>query len=389
MEGMFNSKGVRSFFSTIARRQQRPSILYHTACLPDIEGFHSSKERHSSCAQAGHRGIGYRGDTLQAVVRTFQTYLDRIAKEVNGAERFGWREGERLGVASGDSSFERLKQPHCAHLKLVWQFGCDSRSGRRWSLLTGETISSKATTRWPLTWRMTSVRRAARTNAASEAATLRLTRGGASARTATPPHGPPRHPMRCSRIPTGAFMTVLEEKTYTTQDFLDDPGLAGYELVDGHLRERPVSKRSSAVGGKIFWLLLSQALKTREASVYPSDLGYACFPDSATRLRFADVSLIRSSRNAEAGDDPGFMPIPADLVVEVLSPNDVIRNIDEKIDDYLKAGFGIVWVVSVHWRTVTIYRGDGSIQLISEHGEITGESALPSFRCKVGEFFDV
>lgn len=192
-----------------------------------------------------------------------------------------------------------------------------------------------------------------------------------------------------SRMPTGALMTLLEEKTYTTQDFLDDPGLAGYELVDGHLRERPVSKRSSAVGGKIFWLLLSQALKTREASVYPSDLGYACFPDSATRLRFADVSLIRSSRNAEAGDDPGFMPIPADLVVEVLSPNDVIKNVDEKIDDYLKAGFGIVWVVSVHWRTVTIYRGDGSIQLISEHGEITGESALPSFRCKVGEFFDV
>jgi Uma2 family endonuclease len=36
------------------------------------------------------------------------------------------------------------------------------------------------------------------------------------------------------------------------------------------------------------------------------------------------------------------MPIPADLVVEVHSPNDVIKNVDEKIDDYLKAGFGIV-----------------------------------------------
>jgi len=184
-------------------------------------------------------------------------------------------------------------------------------------------------------------------------------------------------------------MTLLEEKIYTPQDFLDDPSLAGFELVDGHLRERQVSKRSSAVAGEILALLRNEARKTRDAAVYPSDLGYACFPGSPTKLRFADVSLIRASRNAEAGDDPGFMPIPADLVVEVLSPNDVIKNVDDKIDDYLKAGFGMIWVVSVHWRTVTIYRRDGSIQLISADGEITGEGALPNFRCKVGEFFDV
>ena len=184
-------------------------------------------------------------------------------------------------------------------------------------------------------------------------------------------------------------MTFLEERTYTAQDFLDDPSLAGFELVDGHSRERPVSERSSAVGGKIFWLLFSESQKTHDAMVYPSDLRYQCFPDSAKNLRFADVSLIRSSRKGDIGHDPAFMPVPADLVVELLSPNDVIKNIDEKVEDYLKAGFGMVWVVNVHWRHVTIYRRDRSVQLLSERDEITGEAALPSFRSKVGEFFDV
>jgi Uma2 family endonuclease len=184
-------------------------------------------------------------------------------------------------------------------------------------------------------------------------------------------------------------MTLLVEKTYTAQDFLDDPNLAGFELVDGHLKERPTSERSCAVAGEIYRLLSNEARKTRDATVYPSDLGYQCFPDAATNLRFPDVSVVRASRKNEVGENPGFMPVPADLAVEVLSPNDRIKDIDEKVDDYLRVGFGMVWVVNPHWRHVHIYRRDGSVQLLSERDEITGEAALPGFRCKVGEVFDV
>jgi Uma2 family endonuclease len=106
-------------------------------------------------------------------------------------------------------------------------------------------------------------------------------------------------------------------------------------------------------------------------------------------LRFPDVSVLRASRRGEFGINPAFIPIPADLVVEVLSPNDRIKDVDDKVKDFLKAGFSLVWVVNPDWRNVHIYRRDGSIQLLSEQDEITGEGALPSFRCKVAEFFDV
>ncbi|HET6249732.1 MAG TPA: Uma2 family endonuclease [Tepidisphaeraceae bacterium] len=183
-------------------------------------------------------------------------------------------------------------------------------------------------------------------------------------------------------------MTLAVEKLYTPQDLLDDPKLAGYELVKGHLVERPVSKKSSGVGAEILRLLGTEAKRTREASVYLSDLGYQCFPDS-DEVRFPDVSLVRTERESKIEGDPGYMPIPADLAVEVLSPNDRINAIDEKVDEYLEAGFGLVWVVNPHRRHVQIYRPDGSVQLLSEHEEITGEKALPSFKCKVAAFFDV
>ena len=184
-------------------------------------------------------------------------------------------------------------------------------------------------------------------------------------------------------------MTLVAEKTYTPEELLGNPALAGHELVDGHLRERPVSERSSLIGAKIGRLLGNKGCKNREALVYASDLGYQCFPESPGSVRFPDVSLVRALRRNEIGDDPGYMPIPADLAVEVLSPNDRIRDIDEKVEDYLKAGFGLVLVVNPHWRHVHVYRPDGSVQLLNEREEITGEAALPRFRCKVAEFFDV
>jgi len=184
-------------------------------------------------------------------------------------------------------------------------------------------------------------------------------------------------------------MTLLATKTYTPQDLLDDPALAGFELVNGQLKERAVSETSGAVAVAISTLLRNEAKKTREATVYSSDAGYQCFADPPNTVRFPDVSLIRASRKCEVGTDPGFIQIPADLVVEVVSPGDRIKAVDDKVDEYLKAGFKLIWVVNPYRRHVHVYRRDGSVQLLSEREEITGESALPSFRCKVGEFFDV
>jgi Uma2 family endonuclease len=161
----------------------------------------------------------------------------------------------------------------------------------------------------------------------------------------------------------------------------------GYELVDGQLRERNVSKDLSRVAATIIFFLTAEARRTGEAEVYATDLGYNCFPpDAEKEIRKPDASLIRRERLAAVKGDVGYMPIPADLVVEVLSPNDLIRDVNDKIDEYLTAGFGLVWVVDPVKKHVTVYRRDGSIAIVHENEEITGEAALPGFRCRVAEF---
>jgi Uma2 family endonuclease len=181
-------------------------------------------------------------------------------------------------------------------------------------------------------------------------------------------------------------MTLIAEKTYTLDEFLMLPDSVGYELADGHLVERNVSENSSRIGARIIVLLGIEAEKTGEAHIYGADLTYTCFGDRAVNGRRADVSLVRKSR-LEGMDDPRTMPIPADLVVEVLSPTDHIYDVNKKVELYLACGFGLVWVVDPENRITYVHRADGSVTKLRESDEITGEAALPGFRRKVAEFF--
>jgi Uma2 family endonuclease len=79
----------------------------------------------------------------------------------------------------------------------------------------------------------------------------------------------------------------------------------------------------------------------------------------------------------------GHVRIAPDLAVEVVSPRDLAPELDEKLEDYRKAGVRLVWVISPESRTVTIYRGDGSVSRLHEDDVLSGEDVIPGFRCEV------
>jgi Uma2 family endonuclease len=161
----------------------------------------------------------------------------------------------------------------------------------------------------------------------------------------------------------------------------------GIEFIGGQIVEKPVSMESSRVGSTINRLLGNEAVKSKAADVFDSSLGYKVYPEDPEKFRKPDVSLIRAEKLAGISPMSGFSRVPADLAVEVISPGDVSYDVSEKVEEYLRHGFGILWVVHPNTRSVSVYRSDGSTALLHEEDEITGESALPTFRCKVSEFF--
>ncbi|HTG15260.1 MAG TPA: Uma2 family endonuclease, partial [Blastocatellia bacterium] len=76
-----------------------------------------------------------------------------------------------------------------------------------------------------------------------------------------------------------------------------------------------------------------------------------------------------------------------DLAVEVISPGDSYTEVEEKVQDYLRAGARAVWVVDPRRRTITVYRSLTDITILTEQDELNGGDIVPGFTCRVAEIF--
>ncbi len=182
-------------------------------------------------------------------------------------------------------------------------------------------------------------------------------------------------------------MSTVLEKTYTPEDLLAMPDRKSYELVDGHLVERDVSVLSSWVGGRTYRVVDSFVEEHQLGCVWSADLGYVCFPNAPGKVRKPDVSFVRKERLPEGLTSEGYLYIPPDLAVEVISPNDLAYQVDHKVGEYLSAGVPLIWVINPEERTVRIHRRDRSISWLEEQDELSGEDVIPGFRCRVSTIF--
>ncbi|HEX8203442.1 MAG TPA: Uma2 family endonuclease [Isosphaeraceae bacterium] len=180
---------------------------------------------------------------------------------------------------------------------------------------------------------------------------------------------------------------VATQQQYTPEDLLALPDEKDYELVDGNLVERNVSLLSSWVGGRLHIRLGAFVEDNDLGTVWPADNGFQCFPDAPGKVRKPDVSFIRRERFSTDDLIEGYLRIPPDLVVEVISPNDLAWEVEAKVDEYLRAGVRLVWIIDPHTRTVRIHRDDGTASRLRPEDEISGEDVIPGFRCAVRDLF--
>ena len=120
-------------------------------------------------------------------------------------------------------------------------------------------------------------------------------------------------------------------------------------------------------------------------TVLGAETGFTLSRDPDT-VRVPDIAFIRRDRLPVELPE-GYWPAAPDLAVEVVSPNDTIREVDEKAKAWLAAGTMMVWVVNPAWHTVTVYRSATDIKTLTEDDELTGDDVLPGFRCRIAEIF--
>lgn len=156
-----------------------------------------------------------------------------------------------------------------------------------------------------------------------------------------------------------------------------------YELIHGKVR------MMSPAGDEHGYMVSSVNARMH---IYAEDniLGYVFAAETGFLLernpdfvRAPDVGFVRGER-VEGKLGGKYFPGAPDLAVEVVSPNDradeVQDKVQDKVQDWLSHGTQLVWVVEPKTRTATVYRPDGTANVLQADGTLDGEDVLPGFR---------
>jgi Uma2 family endonuclease len=185
---------------------------------------------------------------------------------------------------------------------------------------------------------------------------------------------------------THPIHTAQQARRYTPEDLLRLPDDVNYELVDGQLVERTVGTESSWIAARLVALLIAYCDSRALGWVFGADAGFQCFPDAPDKVRKPDVSFVRLDR-LPGGPPKGHCRVAPDLAVEVVSPNELYSEVEEKVAEYLSAGVQLVWVIDPPTRSARVHRADGTVANLGAGDELSGESVVPGFHCPVADLF--
>src|ERR1700730_7783626 len=101
-----------------------------------------------------------------------------------------------------------------------------------------------------------------------------------------------------------------------------------------------------------------------------------------------DATVVRKDKLPP--DKPhGFWSFVPDIAVEVMSPSDRWRDVQDKIDAYMDAGTGILWIVDPQKQTVIVYRpGQPPVTLRNLDDVLDGADVLPGFTTTLRDVFE-
>ena len=160
-----------------------------------------------------------------------------------------------------------------------------------------------------------------------------------------------------------------------------------YELILGELRIlSPGGWKHGNVISNIHLKIATFVNQFDLGMTFGAETGFRLSVDPDTVLA-PDVAFIAKKNVPASMPETGFWPGAPDLAVEVLSPNDRMGEVDEKIEAWLNSGCQAVWVVDPQLETVTVYNSRTDVALKTVGESLDGGHVLPGFECAVSELF--
>lgn len=159
------------------------------------------------------------------------------------------------------------------------------------------------------------------------------------------------------------------------------------EFICGEVVQKPMPSPYHGILASELSFLLTAYLKTTREAVVMTEARHA--ERSEQRAYLPDIEIVRRDRMPTDVRtlQRGPLEFPADLAIEILSPEDRPGVVAEKLAFYLRAGTGLVWIVDPDERTIVAHR-PGQPSTFHRPGDtLDAAPVLSAFTLDVAEFF--
>jgi Uma2 family endonuclease len=176
-------------------------------------------------------------------------------------------------------------------------------------------------------------------------------------------------------------------KIWTDDELMSLPDGNRYELINGELIDMG---NSGALHGYVCSILVMALMNY----ILPRKLGIVLDSSTAFAMkngnkRSPDISFVSKEKLQGFEELPdGFLDGAPDLAIEVLSPNNTIAEIHQKIVEYFENGSRLVWVINLKQHYVLVYRSAKEPdRLLKQSDSLDGEDVIAGFTMPLSELF--
>lgn len=103
-------------------------------------------------------------------------------------------------------------------------------------------------------------------------------------------------------------------------------------------------------------------------------------PDAAWIRRVSEAAPLELRWDALTLEQQDkYPPICPDFVIELVSPSDSVKELEQKMQEYLDNGASLGWLIDPKTRQVEVYRSGRNQEIIQSPATLSGEDVLPGF----------
>lgn len=176
------------------------------------------------------------------------------------------------------------------------------------------------------------------------------------------------------------------KKVWTDEEIMSLPDNGySYEVVDSELVMSPKNNAQHGdVASEILMRMRMHAKAHKLGRVFDSNTGFWMINRN---LRAPDVSFMSTARLPNRLPK-GFLHGAPDFLVEVLSPTNSRREMDERLRDFFENGTKLVWIIDLDERFAEVCHSLTDRKILGAGAILDGEDILPGLKIPITELFE-